>query len=190
MTPAMRPIRPYGWLAFNLKVGLLTFGTGSVMPLYQRRLVEEARALTADEFQEALTLSQLLPGPYLVSLTMYLGARLFGTALGALGVLALCLPGAVWGLTAMLLIPVGRPEIQAVLAGFAIGSAVLIADLVLRLRSGLSAGHVAGTPAGRGKHARRVLVALAVAALSLARVPLPTVTLAGAAAGLIAEFVP
>jgi chromate transport protein ChrA len=160
------------------------------MPLYQRRLVEETRALTADEFQEALTLSQLLPGPYLVSLTMYLGDRLFGAALGALGVLALCLPGAAWGLVAMLLIPVGRPEIQAVLAGFAVGSAVLIVDLVLHLRSGLSAGDVDGVRTGRGKHARRVLVAFAVAAMSCARLPLPTVTLAGAAAGLVAEFVP
>lgn len=36
------------------------------------------KALTSREFQEILTVCQVLPGPTLVSLAMYLGRRLFG----------------------------------------------------------------------------------------------------------------
>jgi len=85
-----------GWLLFNLRVGGLTFGMGAMTPIFERALVQETRSLTAQEFQETLTLAQVLPGPSLVSLVMYLGQRQFGTLFGLFGVVCLCLPGALW----------------------------------------------------------------------------------------------
>jgi chromate transporter len=184
------PLTARGWLWLNFKVGLLTFGTGSVMPLYQRALIRDTRMLSEEQFAETLSIAQLLPGPYLVSLTMQLGALLFGHVVGVLGVLAMCVPGAAWALLALLVIPIDRPEIQAVLAGFSVGAAVLIGDLVWQLRTGLYAYHVAGVALPRGKHVRRLAVAAGVAAMTIARLPLPTVTLVGIAAGLCAELWP
>src|SRR5580704_2855450 len=87
---ANRPLTPRDWLLFNAKVGSLTFGMGAITPMYERVLVRERKALTSREFQEILTVCQVLPGPTLVSLAMYLGRRLFGPAVGFLGVLCLC----------------------------------------------------------------------------------------------------
>lgn len=187
---AAPPLDARGWLYFNFKIGLFTFGTGSVMPLYRRHLVEEKRALTSEQFQEAVTLSQMLPGPYLVSLTTYLGERLFGRLVSVLAVLAMCIPGALWALAAMYLIPFNRPEIQAGLAGSSVGTAVLLLVVVAQMRAGLHTNHVPNVPLARGKLLRRAAVAVVVAGMSVARLPLSVVTLAGLVAGLIAEFAP
>jgi chromate transporter len=64
-----------------LKVGLSGFG--GVMPFARRMLVEERSWLTEREFTEVLSLSQFLPGPNIVNVSIIVGSR-FAGAIGAL----------------------------------------------------------------------------------------------------------
>lgn len=63
------------FLAF-LIVGLSGFG--GVLPFIRRMLVEERKWLTASEFTDMLALSQLLPGPNVINITVNVGARMAG----------------------------------------------------------------------------------------------------------------
>jgi chromate transporter len=181
---------PVAWLLFNLRLGGLTFGFGSITPMYERALVQDTQALTREEFQETLTLAQVLPGPSLVSMTMYLGQRMFGTLVALLGVVCLCLPGALWAALVVRWVPFDRPLVQRLMQGFAIGAAVLLADFIRRLCPGIAGTQVRGESATRAKLARRVAVALGVAGSIAARLPMFTVVLAGIAVSVIAEFCP
>lgn len=163
---------------------------GSITPMFERALVQDTQSLTAEEFQETLTLAQVLPGPSLVSMTMYLGQRLFGTTFGLLGVVCLCLPGALWATLVVRWVPFERPIVQTLMHGFAIGAVVLLADFVRRLWPGVRGTHVPGVLASRAKVARRLLVVLAVTGLIAAHVPMFTVVAIGSLACLAAEFVP
>ena len=176
------------WLLFNAKVGSLTFGMGAITPMYERLLVREHKALTAREFQEILTVCQVLPGPTLVSLAMYLGQRLFGPAEGLLGVFCLCGPGAVWALLFVRFVPLDRPDVRAVFWGFAIASLILLVDMVVRLLPALGATHAIGETATFGRLARRVAIAVGVGVAVLLRASMTSVALVGATACLVAEF--
>lgn len=176
------------WLLFNLKMGFITFGTGSVPPLYRRMLVEETRALTEEQFQEALTIAQMLPGPSLVSLSMYIGDRLFGPRASALAAFALCLPGSLWAVLALHFIPIGHAGVRLLLAGCSVAAAVMILDLGWRLRAGLASTPIEGVAASRAAHAGRWACAGLVAAMSQSHLPLGAVVAMGAVAGLVVEF--
>jgi chromate transporter len=67
------------FLAFT-KVSLSGFG--GVLPWARRMMVEERRWMTAEEFNEAFSLSQFLPGPNIVNFSVVFGAR-FGGPIGA-----------------------------------------------------------------------------------------------------------
>ena len=56
-----------------LQVGISGFG--GVLPFARRMLVEDRRWLTADEFNEVLALSQFLPGPNIVNVSVIVGRR-------------------------------------------------------------------------------------------------------------------
>jgi len=187
---ARTPFSAATWLLFNLRVGGLTFGMGSITPIYERALVQDARVLTREEFQETLTLAQVLPGPSLVSMAMYLGQRLFGTTIAVLGVVCMCLPGALWAALVLRYVPFEKPAVHEVMRGFAIGAVVLLADFVRRLWPGIQGSHLPGEPAARSKLARRVAIALAVTASIAARVPMITVVAIGVVACVGAEFIP
>lgn len=66
---------PQLFMAF-LIVGLSGFG--GVLPFIRRMLVEERKWLTASQFTEVLALSQLLPGPNVINITIHVGARIAG----------------------------------------------------------------------------------------------------------------
>jgi chromate transporter len=181
-------VTPRDWILFNLKIGSLTFGMVAIVPMYERELVGERKALTAREFQEVLTVCQVLPGPTLVSLAMYLGKRLFGPGVGVLGVLCLCGPGAVWSLLFLRFVPLDRPDVRALFWGFAVASLILLGDMLARLLPALHATHTPGERAPAGQHARRVAIAIGVAAAVLLHAPMVWVALGGAAVCLVAEF--
>jgi chromate transporter len=61
-----------------LKVGMSGFG--GVLPFARRMLVEERRWLTEREFTEILSLSQFLPGPNIVNVSIIVGSRFAGPA--------------------------------------------------------------------------------------------------------------
>jgi chromate transporter len=64
-----------------LKVGLSGFG--GVLPFARRMLVEQRRWLTEEEFIAILSLSQFLPGPNIVNVSIIVGRRFRGP-LGAM----------------------------------------------------------------------------------------------------------
>ena len=68
-----------------LKVGLSGFG--GVLPFARRMLVERRRWLAEQEFNEVLSLSQFLPGPNIVNVSIIIGRRFQGP-LGALAATA------------------------------------------------------------------------------------------------------
>ena len=68
-------------------------GFGGVLAVAQRELVERKRWLARDQFVEMLAISQVLPGPNIVNLSLMLGDRFFG------------LRGALAALAGMLLVP-------------------------------------------------------------------------------------
>jgi chromate transporter len=181
-------LSPRDWLLFNAKIGSLTFGMGAITPMYERVLVRERNVLTPREFQEMLTVCQVLPGPTLVSLSMYLGKRLYGPAVGVLGVLCLCCPGAVWALLFVRFVPLDRPDVRAVFWGFAVASLILLVDMIVRLLPALGASHVVGEAATPGRHGRRVAIAIGVGVAVLLHASMMSVALAGAAVCLVAEF--
>ena len=100
--PALRaPASPADlFLAFTR---LSLQGFGGVLPVAQRELVERLRWLTREQFVEMLAISQVLPGPNVVNLSLMFGDRHFG------------LRGAFAALGGMLLVPMG---VVLVLTGF------------------------------------------------------------------------
>ena len=78
-----RPVSTVGVLElFKAFLGVGLSGFGGVLPFVHDMLVERRRWLTPTEFTEVLGLSQLLPGPNIVNVTIYVGAR-FAGAVGA-----------------------------------------------------------------------------------------------------------
>jgi chromate transporter len=67
-----------------LKIGLSGFG--GVMPFARRMIVDERRWLTELEFLDVLSLSQFLPGPNIVNVSIIVGRRFHGLA----GAVAAC----------------------------------------------------------------------------------------------------
>jgi chromate transporter len=62
-------------------------GFGGVLPVAQRELIEKRGWLTREEFAEALSIGQVLPGPNVCNLSLMIGDRFFGWR-GALCALA------------------------------------------------------------------------------------------------------
>ena len=80
--------RVFGW------IGLTSVGGGRSAYLYEV-LVERRAWLTLEEFLPGLAMCQLLPGPTIANLSVFLGNGLRGLPGAALGLLAVLLPGAV-----------------------------------------------------------------------------------------------
>jgi chromate transporter len=82
-----RLTRQFAW------IGLTSVGGGRSAYIYEALVVRRAW-LTGAEFLPGLTLSQLLPGPTVSNLSVFLGNSLNGPAGAALALLAVLLPGA------------------------------------------------------------------------------------------------
>jgi chromate transporter len=84
VTPAVASIStPALFLGF-LKIGLSGFG--GVLPFARRMIVEQRRWLSEAEFLDVLSLSQFLPGPNIVNVSVIIGRRFQGVA----GAIAAC----------------------------------------------------------------------------------------------------
>jgi chromate transporter len=176
------------WLRVNLVIGTLSFGSASRIVLYEDAVVRERGWLTDDEFAEVLTVAQLLPGPNLVNLSAYLGYRLVGPVGSVLGIVCLCLPGAMLAVALSGVLALDRPWVQAPLRGMAVAGIVLLLLFLWRRLPGLASTADPATPAQtRVRVARWVLLA-SVAAAVLAGVSLFHVLAAAIPAGLLLEF--
>ena len=175
------------WIWLHVKIGLFSFGHGAIMPMYERTLVQESKMMTPEEFHEALTVALVLPGPSLITLSMYLGRHLFGTAVGLLGVLGMCIPGALWALVVIALVPIHHAAVRALFQGFTIGALVLLVDMVRRLQRGLRSEGSAAR-ARDLRYVARLAIAAGVCALALLHVPMTQIAVLGTLVCLSVEF--
>lgn len=109
-----------------LFMGLISFG--GVLPFARRALVEQRKWLTSDEFNEGLSLGQILPGPNVVNLSIMIGARFHGAIGAVLGFCGLMLaPLAVILILATLYGAYGQvAAVQHIINGTAAASAGLV----------------------------------------------------------------
>jgi len=73
------------------RIGLTSFGGGLSAWIY-REVVDRRKWLTEDAFLSGLTLCQIMPGPNVVNLSVYIGQRLRGGSGSIVAVIALLLP--------------------------------------------------------------------------------------------------
>jgi chromate transporter len=78
-TPA-RPSLAELFLAFAM---VSLSGFGGALPWARRKIVDQKRWMTAEEFNEAFALAQFLPGPNVVNFSVVFGTRFGGAAGGA-----------------------------------------------------------------------------------------------------------
>jgi chromate transport protein ChrA len=175
------------WLGINLKIGLLSFGSGGRALLYHDAIVREYGWLQEEEFQEVFTITQILPGPNLVNLAVYLGYQVTGVWGAVGGLLALAAPGAFMLIAVYELLGLGSSRFDSVFKGMSIGSILLFAFLIAKMAQGLRRG-VGMQKVHARKTALRVMVSLATSAVIVAGFSIYGVLVFGAILGLFVEF--
>lgn len=145
-------------------------GVGGVLVFARRYIVERARWMTAQEFDEAFAFSQLLPGPNIVNFAVMYGQRHYGVVgavLAFLGILAP--PVALVMVIAAVFAQFGDAEVlRRILNGTAVAAAGLLFSVVLKMSA----------PLARQRSIRAgIIVAGIVVSIVVFRVPLPIVLL-------------
>ena len=152
---------------FRVFTRLALQGFGGVLPIAQRELVERERWLTREQFLEILAVSQVLPGPNVVNLSLMFGDRAFGWrgGLAALGGMLLAPLGVVLVLTVAYTRYAQHPVISGVLRGMGAVAAGLIFSTGLKLLPALRRNVMGAAPA-------YAFAGLMFACIALLRVPL------------------
>jgi chromate transporter len=152
---------------FQVFTRLALQGFGGVLPIVQRELVERERWLTREQFLEMLAVSQVLPGPNVVNLSLMFGDRAFGWrgAFAALAGMLLAPLGVVLVLTVAYLHYARHPLIAGVLRGMGAVAAGLIFSTGVKLLPALRRNVLGAAPA-------YAFTALMFGCIALWRVPL------------------
>lgn len=146
-------------------------GFGGALPWARRMLVDRRRWMTAEEFNEAFSLSQFLPGPNVINFSVVFGAR-FGGAPGAAVALAGLLgpPLIIVTVLAFLYDRYGDIEmLTRILAGVAAAAAGLLIGVVAKMAAPLFRKGIGWPPA---------VAILAFIGVAIMQYPLPLVFLA------------
>jgi chromate transporter len=116
-------------------------GFGGVLAVAQRVLCEDKRWLTREQFVELLALGQILPGPNVCNLSVFVGDRFFGWrgAAAALGGMMLVPLVIVLALTMVYVQFSQVPAVAGALKGMGAVSAGLIVGTALKLLASLRA---------------------------------------------------
>jgi len=176
------------WVWLNLTIGFLSFGGASRIMMFLDAAVHERKWITQDEFTEYLTVAQVLPGPNLINMSVYLGYRLCGPLGAVLGLIGLSAPGAILAVLFFAVVPLDQPDVRELVRGVSIGSVALMAVFLWNLSAGLRRTHFPTINTNLRKLALRMGVALGVGALSMFNQPLAWIILGGMAVGLAVEF--
>jgi chromate transporter len=152
---------------FRVFTRLALQGFGGVLPIAQRELVERERWLTREQFLELLAVSQVLPGPNVVNLSLMFGDRAFGWrgGLAALGGMILAPWCVVLALTVVYAHYAQHPVVAGALRGMGAVAAGLIFSTGLKLLPALRRNVLGAVPAV-------ALAAVMFAGIALLRVPL------------------
>ncbi|MCK4257595.1 MAG: chromate transporter [Halanaerobiales bacterium] len=75
------------------KIGMFTFGGGFAMiPLIEKEIVEKHKWIEKDEFVDSISLTQTVPGPVAVNLSVLIGYNLSGIPGAIISVFGIALP--------------------------------------------------------------------------------------------------
>ncbi len=142
-------------------------GFGGVLAVAQVELVERKRWLTRDQFVELLSISQVLPGPNIVNLSLMLGDRCFGLrgALAALAGLLLVPLAIVMALTLVYARFADVPAVAGALRGMGAVAAGLVVSTGLKLIGTLKNNRM-------GRPLCAAIALLAVVGIAALRLPL------------------
>ncbi|MFG1423751.1 chromate transporter [Roseixanthobacter liquoris] len=110
-------------------------GFGGALPFARRELVEQRRWLGAREFNELLSICQLMPGPNIVNMSFCVGARFGGIAGAAAAFGGLIIAPCIIGLTlATLYVHYGQlPAVSGMLRGISAAAVGLFVALGLKM---------------------------------------------------------
>jgi chromate transporter len=167
--PADTPPPPTIPELFRAFASMSLHGFGGVLPWARRAIVDDKRWMTAQEFNEAFAVSQLLPGANVVNLAIIFGGRLHGVPGAAVALAGLLLPPVAIVLAlGMLYTRFGDIEaLQRILTGVAASAAGLIVAMVFKMGQPLLKEGAGG-----------IAIALAgFLAVGVLRLPLPYVLL-------------
>ncbi len=129
------PVRPSLAELFRAFMAVSLSGFGGALPWARRMIVEKRQWMTPEEFNEAFSLSQFLPGPNVINFSVVFGAR-FGGAAGAVVALAGLLgpPLVIVTVLAALYAHYGDIEMLGrILSGIASAAAGLLIAIVARM---------------------------------------------------------
>jgi chromate transporter len=174
-------VRLIDWFLLNLKIGALSFGGSARLLMYQDYVVDRKKWMSPEEFQEMFTIIQVLPGPNLVNLCVYLGYLLTNPLHAILGLLALAVPGTVIAVSVISFVNFQNFHVASFFQGLSIASVGLFTVFVWRLRHGI-------VKASRRKLILRIAIILAVMLSVFASVRLDFVLIAAIPACLLVEF--
>lgn len=129
VTPPRVPELFFGFLRIALS------GFGGALPFARRELVEQRRWLGAREFNELLSICQLMPGPNIVNMSFCVGARFGGFAGAAAAFGGLIIAPCIIGLTlATLYVHYGQlPAVSGMLRGISAAAVGLFVALGLKM---------------------------------------------------------
>lgn len=148
-------------------------GFGGVLPWARRALVEERKWLTPEQFNEAFSFSQLLPGPNIVNFSVIFGSRLRGSAGSVVALAGLMGPPLVI-VTVLAALYVRYGEVvwlQRILSGVAAAAAGLIIATVSKMAKPLF---------GRALDFAPFVALIVFIAIGILRWPLPYVLIVAA----------
>jgi chromate transporter len=118
-------------------IGVFTFGGGySMLPMFQRELVEKKRWLTEGEMTDLFSISQCLPGIIAANTAIFVGHKHKGTLGGIAAALGVAMPSVVviMVIAAFLSDLTHIPAVQNAFVGLRVCVSVLIINAVFRLR--------------------------------------------------------
>lgn len=172
-SPAAEQRRPRGLLEVFVTFSVLALqGFGGVLAVAQRELVERKQWLTREDFLDAYSLAQLLPGPNVVNLSLMLGDRFFGWrgALAAIGGMILTPLLIALALVASYNQFAEEPVIAGMLRGMGAVAAGLMMAMGIKLIGGLR-------PNALGPLLCALLALATVAGMAVWRLPLAPVVI-------------
>jgi chromate transporter len=180
----LKKVRARDWILLNLNIGALSFGGSGRIYLYQEAVVDRNHWMSDEEFQEIFTMIQVLPGPNLVNLSVYLGYRLAGRIATFLGVLALATPGAALAIFILEILDLKNFHISSLFQGFSLGSIALFGAFLWRLKNGL----LPSQKKAERKFAFRLVIIAAITGSVFMSVPLFWILILGIPLSVAAEF--
>ena len=169
--PAVPPFRPSLLELFSAFAQVSISGLGGALPWARRMLVDKRGWMTAEEFNDAFSLSQFLPGPNTINFSVVFGARFGGAPGAAVALIGLLGPPVVIvTILAMLYDRYGDIDtLNHILAGIAAAAAGLLIGIVAKMSAPLFKKGFDWPP---------LVALLAFIGVALMQFPLPLVFLA------------